>query len=191
MKRICKTCLIEKKLEEFVKQKNKYRFLCKECRNTSRRTGKTRYRLKKGNIPWNKGRYTSEKRGSGLDRWASEVKERDGYECKKCGSKDKLEAHHIVPWKENKELKYDLANGITICRTCHLKIEPRRKKGYIPSEESRKKASISSKGQRRSPKTEFKKGQKAPNPFKKGMIPWNKGTKGICKAWNKGLKKEL
>ena len=25
------------------------------------------------------------------------------------------------------------------------------------------------------------------NGFKKGQIPWNKGTKGIMKAWNKGL----
>ena len=24
--------------------------------------------------------------------------------------------------------------------------------------------------------------------FKKGNIPWNKGTKGICKSWNKGTK---
>lgn len=34
------------------------------------------------------------------------------------------------------------------------------------------------KGKRISPKTEFKK----------GMPPWNKSTKGIVKAWNKGLK---
>ena len=25
-----------------------------------------------------------------------------------------------------------------------------------------------------------------PNKNKKGQIPWNKGTRGICKAWNKG-----
>lgn len=45
-----------------------------------------------------------------------------------------------------------------------------------------------SKGQRRSPKTEFKKGHIPKNPFKKGLIPWNKNTKGIVKAWNKGKK---
>ena len=34
----------------------------------------------------------------------------------------------------------------------------------------------------------FKKGQKNKNwnGFQKGLIPWNKGTKGIMKAWNKG-----
>ena len=47
-----------------------------------------------------------------------------------------------------------------------------------------------SKGQRRSPKTEFKKGHIPKNPFKKGNIPWCKGLKGVIKSWNIGLTKE-
>jgi len=42
-------------------------------------------------------------------------------------------------------------------------------------------------------KTSFKKGHNVPNEWKiamseahKGKEPWNKGTKGIMKAWNKG-----
>lgn len=41
-----------------------------------------------------------------------------------------------------------------------------------------KKMGIANKGKHYSISTEFKKGQ----------IPWNKDTKGVMKAWNKGLK---
>jgi hypothetical protein len=32
----------------------------------------------------------------------------------------------------------------------------------------------------------FKIGNHPPTQFKKGLIPWCKGTKGLVKAWNKG-----
>lgn len=46
------------------------------------------------------------------------------------------------------------------------------------SEESKRKNSLSHKGKHHSPDTEFKK----------GLRPWNKFTKGLMKAWNKGKK---
>ena len=56
-------------------------------------------------------------------KWAKKVKERDGYKCQKCGSTENLQAHHIVPWLQDDagRLRYDLNNGVTLCRTCHLK----------------------------------------------------------------------
>jgi len=43
------------------------------------------------------------------------------------------------------------------------------------------------KGIHYSPETEFKKGHKPVfTPFQKGYTPWNKGLKGVMKAWNKG-----
>lgn len=56
--------------------------------------------------------------------WRVKVLMRDGYECKVCGGKDDLQAHHIVAWKdtgEGDELRVDVSNGITLCRPCHLK----------------------------------------------------------------------
>ncbi len=55
--------------------------------------------------------------------WRSKVFERDNYECKSCGSKKYLQAHHIIRWEncKDKELRYDIENGITLCRKCHLK----------------------------------------------------------------------
>ena len=136
-------------------EKSGYRFQCKQCRNEQIRTGKPntgRFQkgqislrkgvklseeqrikckeispFKKGFTPWNKGRYNSDHRPNILSEWAKKVKERDGYQCKKCGSSEKLESHHIIAWKDNKDLRFDISNGITVCRSCHLKIEPRRK----------------------------------------------------------------
>ena len=50
------------------------------------------------------------------------VFERDGYTCQDCGETGgKLNAHHIEPVSENKELATDLDNGVTLCVSCHIK----------------------------------------------------------------------
>lgn len=53
-------------------------------------------------------------------RWRSAVFSRDGFRCQKCGSKCDIQAHHIKTWSRNKLLRYDVSNGITLCRKCHL-----------------------------------------------------------------------
>lgn len=52
--------------------------------------------------------------------WRTAVFERDGFCCNKCGTKNDIQAHHIKTWKHNKELRYQVSNGITLCRKCHL-----------------------------------------------------------------------
>lgn len=52
--------------------------------------------------------------------WANAVKERDRHTCQKCGRNDvRVDAHHIIPWRERLDLAYVLANGLTLCRRCH------------------------------------------------------------------------
>jgi hypothetical protein len=54
--------------------------------------------------------------------WRSKVFERDNYTCQKCGIKDAyLHADHIIEWTESEELRYNLANGTTLCFECHYK----------------------------------------------------------------------
>jgi hypothetical protein len=53
--------------------------------------------------------------------WRSEVFNRDSYQCQGCGTKKTIQAHHIKSWKSNKALRYEVSNGITLCRKCHLK----------------------------------------------------------------------
>ena len=51
--------------------------------------------------------------------WAKIVKELDNNKCVVCGSKERLEAHHIKSKSEYPELSNALENGVTLCRSCH------------------------------------------------------------------------
>lgn len=57
--------------------------------------------------------------------WRSSVFERDNYCCQECGSRNGgghaiyLEAHHIKPFADFLDLRFDPANGITLCEDCH------------------------------------------------------------------------
>ena len=59
--------------------------------------------------------------------WAYEVRERDGFACRLCGSTEGIEAHHIVPWDADPAQRYNPENGITLCRIHHDRIHNWRK----------------------------------------------------------------
>ena len=51
---------------------------------------------------------------------AKKIFARDDYTCLACGERGgSLAAHHIEPWALNRELRYDPANLITLCKECH------------------------------------------------------------------------
>ena len=143
--RECTECKERKIVTEFVKGKGElYRYFCKGCRQKARRTGKiseTRFKkgdpspgklFEKGHTPWykligaepsSKGKGIKRTRCSSLSReWVKNVKDRDK-KCMKCGSTHRLAAHHIVPWVEDEEKRFDLNNGIALCCSCHAKEE--------------------------------------------------------------------
>lgn len=53
--------------------------------------------------------------------WSRNVKIRDGWKCKisdeNCNGR--IEAHHILSWKDYLELRYDINNGISLCHFHH------------------------------------------------------------------------
>lgn len=51
--------------------------------------------------------------------WRYKVFKRDEWTCKRCGSKKQLNAHHKRPWALFPLDRYNVDNGITLCRTCH------------------------------------------------------------------------
>jgi len=54
-------------------------------------------------------------------QWSLSIKKRDNWKCriadKNC--KGRLEAHHILDWKNYPELRYEINNGITLCHHHH------------------------------------------------------------------------
>lgn len=58
------------------------------------------------------------------------VYKRDGYKCARCGAGKagprSIHAHHIKAWAGNQALRFDPANLITLCRTCHEWVHSRQ-----------------------------------------------------------------
>lgn len=69
--------------------------------------------------------------------WRSNILKRDNYHCQNCGNQENLEVHHIIPFFKilnkfkirdmEEAIKCDglweIGNGITYCRKCHIKID--------------------------------------------------------------------
>jgi hypothetical protein len=56
-------------------------------------------------------------------KWRESVLIRDGYTCKNCGAKEKvMNVHHIKPFSNYVDLRYDINNGVSLCEKCHRAI---------------------------------------------------------------------
>lgn len=231
MKRICNNCKFEKELEQFVKGANGlHRYKCKDCKNVARRTGRSntgRFKtgqksigvtFQKGHIPWYKKRglehpskgkvnENNENRATSFKykEWRRQVLERDSNRCTKCGADENVHAHHVKPWRDYPELRFDVGNGLALCNCCHGK-EEGFQKGHkvVLSAESLAKIRAANRGRKFSEETkakmraakvgksppnkgkspseesrrkmsEAKKGKSCKNGFKKQHVPWNKG----------------
>jgi predicted restriction endonuclease len=53
--------------------------------------------------------------------WRQKVYERDRYRCRwpNCKLKRKLNAHHIKTWANYPSLRFNINNGITLCKYHH------------------------------------------------------------------------
>jgi len=71
---------------------------------------------KGGITPENKLERTSSK----MIEWRKKVFERDNYTCSICKDKGvELHAHHIKEFSKYPEFRYDIENGMTLCKPCH------------------------------------------------------------------------
>lgn len=94
-----------------------------------------KFPIYKAETHWNwKGGITPENQrvrmSKEMQNWRKRVFERDKYTCTKCGAKSGignghvyLNADHIKPFAKFPELRFELSNGRTLCRSCHQKTE--------------------------------------------------------------------
>ena len=56
--------------------------------------------------------------------WREKVFERDDYTCQICGIRGgEIQADHIKPQSVYPELRFELSNGRTLCRPCHMETD--------------------------------------------------------------------
>jgi hypothetical protein len=100
--------------------------------------------FKKGHVPWNKGKPAPWAKGKNhwkwkggfndvqnlrwcpeYEEWRRAVFKRDNYTCQRCQCKptkeNPLHAHHIKKFTDYPEIRFEINNGITLCKNCHLK----------------------------------------------------------------------
>ena len=69
--------------------------------------------------------------------WQKAIRQRDNNECKMINSDCNgiLECHHILSWREHPELRYDINNGILLCKYHHPRkyVEEKRLSPYFIS----------------------------------------------------------
>ena len=84
---------------------------------------------------WRKDRtehWLNKDRRSNLDYklWRESVFSRDEFKCRIADKNcvNYMEAHHILSWREYPELRYQITNGITLCRSHHPKGREKEKR---------------------------------------------------------------
>lgn len=69
----------------------------------------------------------AKERGTQNQIWRQSVKIRDNFRCV-CGKKGYCEAHHLNSWNWDKDNRYNISNGITLCKSHHQQYH--QKYGY-------------------------------------------------------------
>jgi len=72
-----------------------------------------------------KSRNKSIRASAAMRHWRESVFKRDSWTCRICGARShkgvsvQINAHHIWAFKDRKDLRFEISNGITLCSHCH------------------------------------------------------------------------
>lgn len=64
------------------------------------------------------------------------ILERDGWKCRECGERRRLEVDHVLPVRTHPERAWQPANLQTLCRVCHTR-KTRIECGHTPAQPAR------------------------------------------------------
>ena len=113
-------CVISEKLKEYRKK------------NPEVQSGENHPNWK-GGISGDRNRFMSTNE---YKEWRTEVFRRDGYKCVCCDvNSNTLEAHHILPYASNEDIRTDVSNGVTMCRKHHADFRSIHGRASIGKEE--------------------------------------------------------
>ncbi len=106
---------------------NPREFISGHNSRTERSAGQFTSERTKGsnNINWKGGvtpRHDMIRKSKRYSEWRHKIYEQDNWECIECGSKENIIAHHVLSFADYPELRFDLDNGVTMCRSCHIKL---------------------------------------------------------------------
>lgn len=99
----CEECGSENIVVRVLYDKKIVRYFCPDCGNSR-------------SIP--KASNLRRRTNTTLSHWAQQVIKNHPF-CAICGSKENLEAHHIIPVAHCERTKFTPTNGIALCRDCH------------------------------------------------------------------------
>jgi hypothetical protein len=116
----CKVCGVsfEKHVSQIRKNRGTEHFCSSRCW----------YKHNQGNrhVMWTGGQ--DERMNPTAVKWRKAVLRRDKRHCRICHATRKLEAHHILPFGTHRGERWNVSNGLTLCRTCHVKFRHRELK---------------------------------------------------------------
>lgn len=124
----CENCGKEIYKKSYRIKRDKHNYCSDEC---ARKHRKTWY---KGELVYNynpnrtKEQRQKERKTPKDIYFTKGVKMRDNFTCKICNSKGYVVAHHLESFNSNKEKRYDINNGVTLCDKCHKEFH--KKYGY-------------------------------------------------------------
>jgi endogenous inhibitor of DNA gyrase (YacG/DUF329 family) len=100
------------------------KYCSRKCKDLNARLtfGENHYMWKGG------GKSKRIRKGAKWKEWRTAVFERDDYTCQKCGDKSgkgnqvELHPHHVKQFAYYPDLRFDIDNGLTLCKDCHIQL---------------------------------------------------------------------
>ena len=115
-------CLARERTKEFNKRFWKNRIWTEELKEKWSKAHRGT-NIGENNYNWKGGVSTKNMVDRSSSFWKeckAKVLKRDNYKCVICGvNNKKLQAHHLKSFSDYPKLRFDISNGVTICKNCH------------------------------------------------------------------------